>query len=84
MVKQEMQESVTTEAEKRAEEALLDLLLPGTGKKTKEAPSAVVRPMGTFTIPTNGNSGLMATAIQVGIPHGNQAAENEEENGNWF
>ncbi|MDR3167786.1 MAG: AAA family ATPase, partial [Treponema sp.] len=36
MVKQEMQESVTAEAERRAEEALLDLLLPGTGKKRKE------------------------------------------------
>ena len=72
MVKQEMQEKVTLEAEKRAEEALLDLLLPGTGKKAKEKPQAapVVRPMGTFSIPTNGNSGssLMGTAIQIGIP----------------
>ncbi|MDR0496098.1 MAG: ATP-dependent protease ATPase subunit HslU [Treponema sp.] len=72
MVKQEMQESVNVEAEKRAEEALLDLLLPGTGKKTKEKPPPVVRPMGTFTIPTNDNSGssLMGTAIQIGIPSG--------------
>ncbi|MCL2093269.1 MAG: ATP-dependent protease ATPase subunit HslU [Treponema sp.] len=72
MVKQEMQETVTLEAEKRAEEALLDLLLPGTGKKTKKkAPSSpVVRPMGTFSIPGGGNSGssLMGTAIQIGIP----------------
>ncbi|MDR3113971.1 MAG: ATP-dependent protease ATPase subunit HslU [Treponema sp.] len=74
MVKQEMQESVTVEAEKRAEEALLDLLLPGTGKKRKEPkpqPRPVVRPMGTFSIPdTNGGAGpsLMGAAIQVGIP----------------
>ncbi|MDR0630167.1 MAG: ATP-dependent protease ATPase subunit HslU [Treponema sp.] len=74
MVKQEMQESVTVEAEKRAEEALLDLLLPGTGKKRKEPkpqPRPVVRPMGTFSIPdTNGGTGpsLMGAAIQVGIP----------------
>jgi ATP-dependent HslUV protease ATP-binding subunit HslU len=33
MVKTEMQESVTAEAQKNTEEALLDLLLPGTGKK---------------------------------------------------
>jgi ATP-dependent HslUV protease ATP-binding subunit HslU len=72
MVKQEMQESVTAEAEKRAEEALLDLLLPGTGKKTREKskPGPVVRPMGTFSINSDNPNGpgLMGTAIQVGIP----------------
>ncbi|MDR1803439.1 MAG: ATP-dependent protease ATPase subunit HslU [Treponema sp.] len=72
MVKQEMQQSMTVEAEKRAEEALLDLLLPGTGKKQKDKPrnGPIVRPMGTFSIPTNGNTGssLMGTAIQIGIP----------------
>ncbi|MDR2476843.1 MAG: ATP-dependent protease ATPase subunit HslU [Treponema sp.] len=71
MVKQEMQESVIAEAEKRAEEALLDLLLPGTGKKPRgQKPKAgtVVRPMGSFSInPQNGN-GFIGTAIQVGIP----------------
>ena len=84
MIKQEMQQTVTTEAEKRAEEALLDLLLPGSGKKqkekTKEGP--VVRPMGTFSIPTNGNSGasLLGTAIQIGMPAGgNQPAPPPEE-----
>ena len=74
MVKQEMQESVTVEAQKRAEEALLDLLLPGTGKKPKGKPPAapVVRPMGTFSFPGGGNDGasLMGTAIQIGIPAG--------------
>jgi len=68
---------MTVEAEKRAEEALLDLLLPGTGKKQKEKPrnGPIVRPMGTFSIPTNGNSGssLMGTAIQIGIPSENAA-----------
>ncbi|MDR1252321.1 MAG: ATP-dependent protease ATPase subunit HslU [Treponema sp.] len=73
MVKQEMQESVTAEAEKRAEEALLDLLLPFTGKKQKEQKPKqrpLVRPMGTFSInPDNtGSPGLIGTAIQVGIP----------------
>ncbi|MDR2739081.1 MAG: ATP-dependent protease ATPase subunit HslU [Treponema sp.] len=72
MVKQEMQETVTADAEKRAEEALLDLLLPGTGKKPKEAKpteNPVVRPMGAFSInPSNGNGSLMGAAIQVGIP----------------
>ena len=84
MVKQEMQEKVTVEAERRAEEALLDLLLPGTGKKTKEKPQSapVVRPMGTFSIPTNGNTGasLMGTAIQIGIPAGGKTqGENSSE-----
>jgi len=37
MVKAELQESVRLEAEKRAEEALLDLLLPGIGKAKEEA-----------------------------------------------
>jgi ATP-dependent HslUV protease ATP-binding subunit HslU len=72
MVKQEMQESVTAEAAKRTEEALLDLLLPGTGKKPKaEKPQPMVKPMGSFSIP-NGNGGpgpsFMGTAIQIGIP----------------
>jgi ATP-dependent HslUV protease ATP-binding subunit HslU len=72
MIKQEMQETVNADAEKRAEEALLDLLLPGTGKKPKEAKSPenpVVRPVGAFSInPNNSNGSLMGAAIQVGIP----------------
>jgi ATP-dependent HslUV protease ATP-binding subunit HslU len=74
MVKQEMQESVTVEARKRAEEALLDLLLPGTGKKPKgEKTSApMVRPMGVYSINPSNDGGpgpaLMGAAIQVGIP----------------
>ena len=75
MVKQEMQETVTAEAERRAEEILLDLLLPGTGKgskKQKNPVAPVVRPMGTFSINpgnTDGNGpSFMGAAIQVGIP----------------
>jgi ATP-dependent HslUV protease ATP-binding subunit HslU len=75
MVKQEMQEAVTLEAEKRAEDALLDLLLPGSGKKPKDAKSApgpVLRPMGTFSFNPGSGGGpgpsLMGAAIQVGIP----------------
>ncbi|MDR2921764.1 MAG: ATP-dependent protease ATPase subunit HslU [Treponema sp.] len=83
MVKQEMQESVTLEAEKRAEEALLDLLLPFTGKKTKDQkpkPGPVVRPMGTFSInPENSGGGLIGTAIQVGIPVFNRNSGKEEK-----
>jgi ATP-dependent HslUV protease ATP-binding subunit HslU len=72
MVKQEMQESVTMEAEKRAEEALLDLLLPGTGKKNKEPRAPEVRPVGAFSINPNNENGpgpaFMGAARQVGIP----------------
>jgi len=80
MVKQEMQQSVTAEAEKHVEEALLDLLLPGSGKKQKEKnqPGPIVKPMGTFSIPTNGDHGssLLGTAIQIGIPR--ETAESQE------
>jgi len=80
MVKQEMQNTVTAEAEKRAEEALLDLLLPGTGKRQKDKPQngPVLRPIGNFSIPTNGKTGstLMGTAIQIGIPSGSHDEEN--------
>ena len=88
MVKQEMQQSVTAEAEKHVEESLLDLLLPGSGKKHKEKGPAgpIVKPMGTFSIPTNGDHGssLLGTAIQIGIPRetaegADDRKESEEE-----
>jgi ATP-dependent HslUV protease ATP-binding subunit HslU len=86
MVKQEMQEKVKAEAEKRAEEALLDLLLPGTGKKARAAkpkPRAapVVRP---FSFNNPGEPGIMGAAIQVGFPlfkQGQDAGEGEPEAG---
>jgi ATP-dependent HslUV protease ATP-binding subunit HslU len=76
MVKQEMQESVTAEAGKRAEEALLDLLLPGMGKKPKgqgkPGSAPLVRPLGVYPINPGNDGGpgsaLMGAAIQVGIP----------------
>ncbi|MDR2786496.1 MAG: ATP-dependent protease ATPase subunit HslU [Treponema sp.] len=87
MVKQEMQEAVTAEAEKRAEEVLLDMLLPGKKRKAANV-SPMIRPMGTFSL-NPGDSGvgpsLVGTAIQVGIPvrhnqgnGGDAAAEAEE------
>jgi len=84
MVKQEMQESVTQEAEKRAEEALLDLLLPTNNKRPKDKkpkPGPVVRPMGTFSINNeNSNGSLIGTAIQVGIPIFERKDANNEKN----
>ncbi|MDR1325452.1 MAG: ATP-dependent protease ATPase subunit HslU [Treponema sp.] len=72
MVKQEMQANVTTEAEKHAEDILLDLLLPGTGKKPRDnkpqGNAPVVRPMGSFAINPDNGPGIMGTTIQVGIP----------------
>jgi len=86
MVKQEMQEAFVAEAEKRAEEALLDLLLPSTGRKSKgkkPPPAPIVKPMGSFTFggPENGGGGgLIGTAIQVGIPAFlKKDTQNEEE-----
>jgi len=78
MVKQEMQDAVIQEAEKRAEEALLDLLLPTTGKKSKDRKpkqGPVMRPMGTFAInPENSNSSIIATTLQLGFPMMNKNA----------
>ncbi|MDR1210983.1 MAG: ATP-dependent protease ATPase subunit HslU [Spirochaetaceae bacterium] len=79
IVRQEMQESVKTEAEKRAEEDLLDLILPGSGKKREKAPpQPTIKPMGAFSI-NPGNTGpgpaFMGTAIQVGIPLGGPGPE---------
>jgi ATP-dependent HslUV protease ATP-binding subunit HslU len=57
MVKAEMQESVRTEAERRAEESLLDLLLPGSGKKAPvgAAPAPEVIPF-SANEPTAGDA----------------------------
>ncbi|MDR1839369.1 MAG: ATP-dependent protease ATPase subunit HslU [Treponema sp.] len=81
MVKQEMQESVTQEAEKRAEEALLDLLLPNNKKKDrKPKPGPVVRPMGAFSInPENSNGSIIGTTLQVGIPFFNNKNQEKDQ-----
>ncbi|MDR0637695.1 MAG: ATP-dependent protease ATPase subunit HslU [Spirochaetaceae bacterium] len=76
MVKQEMQDDVKAEAEKRTEEALLDLLLPGGGKKKSRKKKAddedsgpVIKPMGSFQMTRpDGSSGIAGAAIHVGIP----------------
>jgi ATP-dependent HslUV protease ATP-binding subunit HslU len=84
MVKQEMQESVTQEAERRAEEELLDLLLPTNAKKQKDKktkPGPVVRPMGTFSInPENSNGSIIATTLHLGIPIMKKPVENAQKN----
>jgi ATP-dependent HslUV protease ATP-binding subunit HslU len=82
MVKQEMQESVTQEAEKRAEEALLDLLLPSNAKKKEKKPKSgpIVRPMGSFSInPENSSGSIIGTTIQLGIPINKEKEEGEAE-----
>ncbi len=58
MVKDEMQEQLKAEAEKYVEEDLLDLLLPGSGKKTdkdtsKDASFGGFLPMNIFGNPAN-------------------------------
>jgi len=82
MVKQEMQESVDAEAEKRAEEVLLDLLVPSSGKKPRaKAPpvTPLVRPVGSFSFapgPEGNPNGSVIGAIQVGF-HNRKAAKPE-------
>ncbi|MDR2143133.1 MAG: ATP-dependent protease ATPase subunit HslU [Treponema sp.] len=70
MVKEEMQDQVNAEAEKRAEEALLDLLVPRPGKKPKgsKPQGPLIKPVGTFSFNNDNGGGIMGTAIQVGIP----------------
>ena len=84
MVKQEMQESVLQEAEKRAEEALLDLLLPSNTKKQNEAkpkPVPIIRPMNTFSFnPENSPGSIFGTTLQVGIPVVKQGSAGNETN----
>jgi ATP-dependent HslUV protease ATP-binding subunit HslU len=83
MVKQEMQEQVTQEAEERAEEALLDLLLPNNkkNKDKKSKPSPLVRPIGSFSInPENSGSSIIGTTLQVGIPMFNQKGIQDDDN----
>ncbi|MDR1507153.1 MAG: ATP-dependent protease ATPase subunit HslU [Treponema sp.] len=81
MVKEEMQDQVNAEAEKRAEDALLDLLVPRPGKKSRETkpPGPVIKPMGAFTFNNDNGAGIMGTAIQVGIPLLNKSNEQYEE-----
>ncbi|MDR0502611.1 MAG: ATP-dependent protease ATPase subunit HslU [Treponema sp.] len=86
MVKQEMQEAVTQEAEKRAEEALLDLLLPDNSKKHRETakPGPVVRPAGAFAItPENFGGSIVGTTLQIGFPilKGNKQSADKTGNG---
>jgi ATP-dependent HslUV protease ATP-binding subunit HslU len=92
MVKQEMQEAVKADAVKRAEDALLDLLLPGSSSKKRrdkddQPPDIkpVITPMGAFSINNDADGpSVMGTAIQVGIPvvrkrgRGKNAAEPAE------
>jgi ATP-dependent HslUV protease ATP-binding subunit HslU len=83
MVKQEMQETVKQEAEKRAEEALLDLLLPVNTKKQKEKKprsGPIIKPMGTFSInPENSNGSIIATTLQLGFPSIKKNKETQDE-----
>ncbi len=83
MVKQEMQETVKQEAEKRAEEALLDLLLPVNSKKQKEKkprPGPIIKPMGSFSInPENSNGSIIATTLQLGFPTVKKNKETQDE-----
>jgi ATP-dependent HslUV protease ATP-binding subunit HslU len=80
MVKQEMQDKVKAEAEKRAEEALLDLLLPGTGKKPKPQKPKVTPVVRPFSFNNPGEPGIMGAAIQVGIPLFKRPVNEDNEN----
>ncbi|MDR2375126.1 MAG: ATP-dependent protease ATPase subunit HslU [Treponema sp.] len=78
MVKQEMQEKVKVEAEKRAEEALLDLLLPLPGRRARESKSKASSMVRPFSISNHGQPGIMGAAIQVGFPIVKQSPDNED------
>jgi ATP-dependent HslUV protease ATP-binding subunit HslU len=79
MVKQEMQESVLAEAERRTEEAILDLLVP---VKKQKPVNPLVQPVGAFSFNPDGtkvpSSAIMGTTIKVGIPLFNKDGKNNE------
>jgi ATP-dependent HslUV protease ATP-binding subunit HslU len=85
MVKKEMQDKVQSDAEKQAEEDLLDLLVPSPQSKKKQKKDSgaqpVITPMGSFSFNgQNGTGSVMGTAIQVGvIPVGDGAAQKAKE-----
>ena len=71
MVKQEMQESVQAEADRRTEEVILDMLVPAGGKKKKRmVPAPIINPVGQFSFNPDGSPGsaLTGTAFQVSVP----------------
>jgi ATP-dependent HslUV protease ATP-binding subunit HslU len=83
MVRQELRESVIAEAERRTEEALLDLLLPRKRRREpKKGPQPMVRPMGHFSFNKDGvespGPAIMGAAIQVGIPVFDKNEENDQ------
>ncbi len=59
MVKKEMEEDIRAEAERRTEDAILDLLLPGVGKRGKES--------------AEGSGGINLGSIFAGLGGGNSA-----------
>lgn len=69
MVKQNMRSTVEKDAQKATEEQILDLLLPGTGKRSKQPPVNPVRPgavqLGTIAI-TPGGIKTASAPIQTG------------------
>jgi ATP-dependent HslUV protease ATP-binding subunit HslU len=64
MVKQEMQEQVKAEAERRAEEILLDLLLPGSNKTAKETANPFGNLFGSAFKPS-GTTGTLISGAEI-------------------
>jgi ATP-dependent HslUV protease ATP-binding subunit HslU len=91
MVKSEMMDGIKAEAEKRAEEKILDLLLPGKKKKKKSKKdtqeTAVAMPMtpdgmplGNFTFgPSPDGKGIMGMAISVRPANGAQGSAQQAQ-----
>jgi len=75
MVKQEMQESVKMEAEKRAEEALLDLLLPGTAKKNTSPATSMGKALGAFSLPMSSPAETLSEPVSEASPAEPEAQE---------
>ncbi|MDR2510445.1 MAG: ATP-dependent protease ATPase subunit HslU [Spirochaetaceae bacterium] len=84
MVKQEMQDAVKADAQKRADEAILDLLLPNSCAKKQKSkmPKPTMKPVNSFSFtPADGSGpGIMGTTIQVGIPIVRKSGEKEGNN----
>lgn len=77
MVKQEMQESVKEEAEKRAEEALLDLLLPGSGKKNSTSFNPFAKGATVQQPPTTQTAQTPAVEAAKELPGSSQSSDSQ-------
>ena len=86
MVKLEMQEAMKVNAQDKVEEALLDLLLPGSGKKKDSQKSAnqAMLPLTIFGTDAAKAAEIDGTQPEPAAPHGEDMAVTREKFRQWL